>query len=444
LTAPTPAPSHVKRRGKPKASSGTNDLYDVNNAENINLWLPSSVPAARRNLICKHGVDRMEARFRLAQLSDFLSEMRKYMQFYAILRSQYKGEFTEKSSNVTRAREELTKYKNQFMGFARKYRKARAGLLLLDPEGELCGDTSWSSCFQELKNNHLKGPYLWDDQTDLVATNKARNREIGGGHYDPAWYWKLNLGGDDERSEPIDQIRVQVVKLWAHADRWDEEELRLPEEMRCTLHTFKTEASEWRARIGKRHNPRRPWLQVALDAYAHRQASLRDLRREQYAREWLPLLNPANAGTEWTHEYQHLVRPVEPKQPRRVRRAAELAMVYRMTAASSSSTPPDAQATPVASRSATSTMPPVDAMLTSPSSSVDTSSSSVHGTQSDASRIRAPVDPYFIEVHEAVAEDPPESESDTDSDASLEDEDAPAGVREDESDDEERMHLNED
>jgi hypothetical protein len=241
--------------------------------------------------------------------------MCKFMRFYAILRSQYKGEFAKKSSNITRARDELTKFKNAFLAYARKYRAARTALLRLDPDGE------WKKRFQELKNDQLKGPYIWDDQSDLGAMLDQRNRELGGGHYTPAWFWTLNLGADGRRTEPIDQIRVQWAKLMAHAERWEEEECRVPEEMRCTLATFECEQREWLERVGKRADPCRPWLQACLDAYAHRQAALRIARRDQYAADWVPLLQAAGAGKDWIAQYEHLVPAELPKRARARARA---------------------------------------------------------------------------------------------------------------------------
>jgi hypothetical protein len=288
----------LKRSGAP---TGTNDLHDVLNAEKINLWLPSDIPRERRAVVCKQGVDRLEQRFRLAQLTDFLGDMCKFMRFYAILRSQYKGEFAKKSSNITRARDELTKYKNIFLGFARRYRESRSALLSLDPEGD------WTKRFQELRSDQLKGPYIWDDQSDLEATRLERHRELGGGHYTPPWFWTLNLGPDGRHTEPIDQIRVQWAKLMAHAERWDEELIKVPEEMRCTLAAFETEAKEWMARVDMRTDPQRPWLKDSLNAYAHRQAALRYARRDQFAREWLPLLRAAKAGGDWTTQYDSIV-----------------------------------------------------------------------------------------------------------------------------------------
>jgi hypothetical protein len=305
--------SHTStRRVAPRASrrrrvDGTNDLYDVLQAEHINLWLPSDIPAARRSVVCDPEIVELEIRFRKAELQDALSTLQKYLRFYAILRSRYKAEFGKNSKNITRAREELSSYKRKYMSAAKHYRHTRKALLALDPHGE------WTPRFRELKPEDIRGPYIHDDDSDLAATLNVRDRELGRGHFISSWIWTVRSEDDD--SEPIEQIQVQWAKLISNAERWDEEIVYVIQEMEWVLASFETEAKQWEARIGARSDPARPWLQASLDAYAYHQAELRIARRDQFAREWLLLLSANQAtGTEWTSKYQHLL-PESSKKP---------------------------------------------------------------------------------------------------------------------------------
>jgi hypothetical protein len=283
--------------GNATRATGTNDIYDVNRAEHIKLWLPSDIPDEHRLLVCANGsLITHEARFREAGCHDALVGIRKYRRTYSVLRSQYRGEFGGNgSSNVTKARAVLQSFSAKIGRCKATYRSERRALLALVPHG------SWQETYRELLDKHVCGPYALDDDADLRATLRTRERLLGGGTKETSWIWTVNLYLDDTD----EQDRVQWSRLCAYADRWEEELILLPEEMRRVLAFCDWEAGWWEAQVDRRQDS--AVLRRALNAYARRQASLRRQRRDLFAKMWLPILTSAGLGIDWSPQYEHLL-----------------------------------------------------------------------------------------------------------------------------------------
>jgi hypothetical protein len=263
-------------------------------AEQIKLWLPSSVPAEHRTRVCLQDVAKIEEKFRTAHMEDSLVLVRKGLRLFSVQRSRYKGEMSSGVKASTRARNEINSYLTKANAAATRYRTARAARLNLNPTG------SWQSTFRVLNSSDLRGPYNNDHTGDLPATRHVRERRVGGGHQETSWIWLATISGDDM----TEQMRVQWSTLSAYADRFAEELLLLPEEMRRCLAYFEWEAKQWDDRRNARVVTNRPLLSLALHAYASQQADIRRLCVRHFAQTWLPILfeNP-QLEHKWTILY---------------------------------------------------------------------------------------------------------------------------------------------
>jgi hypothetical protein len=267
-------------------------------AEEIPLCLPSDIPTIQRERVCLHNVAELERQYRLAEIEDHLVTVRRGLRLFAVQRSNYKGEMSAGTKDGTRARTEIHSYIPKANHAAALYRIARSALLLLDPDEE------WQKNFRVLLTADIRGPYALDHDGPLKATGSKRARLTGGGHAETSWIWTVTLACEDKS----EQMRAQYSTLKAHAERYEEELLLLPEEMRRTLASFDWERSEWIKRATARSVANREQLTASLTAYAFRQASLRENRIRHFAKTWLPLLaEDKTVVYDWTNQYEHLV-----------------------------------------------------------------------------------------------------------------------------------------
>jgi hypothetical protein len=282
---------------------------DVENIENVRLWLPSDIPVNARHKVsppvlpqiaetdefqvCSEMAIRAELSLMLAELHDNLVSVRKYRRAYCILAQHYLGAYKPGSGMGTRKRSEMTQAGERIEAARLRYQHAWHAADALSPGG------TWSSRFKWLEKKDIRGPNPGDDLTDLAAVRKPRARDQHVGRYEQSWIWTSVHAND----EPDESVRVQWSKMNATATRWAEEMVLVVEEMRRTLASFENEAVEWDARVGCRAGTVPDFLAHALDGYASRQARLWRRRVLVFARKWLPLLQRHNLGSVWLPQY---------------------------------------------------------------------------------------------------------------------------------------------
>jgi hypothetical protein len=274
---------------------------EVVRAENVLLLLPSAVPAAHRGRICSDELICLERRFRMAQMADALSRLRKALRVFAVSKSNYKGELSAGTKHGTKTRTHLKSLWAKVTSSAVRYRVARSAMLALDPSDLWL----WQDRFRELLNADIRGPYAGDDNSDMLAVKTKRRRDAGAGYVESSWIWLVQDG-----DQPTEQVRVHWSKVCAYADRWEEELVILPKEMLRTLLYFEWEAAWWFGRVNQRVCATRPLLTAALNAYAFRQASMRRKRITVFAQTWIPLLREHRArlsNVDWQEDYEDLV-----------------------------------------------------------------------------------------------------------------------------------------
>ena len=231
LLLQTQSPSEVTTT---RPSTSSPDIL----AENISLFLPSSLPAHIRALPELKEICDLERRLREPQADDALSEVRRQ-------RRVIQGLWLFKRLNVsgtgnrpnTRMITLYQRFNNKTDRAAQKYQVAWHALCVLDPGG------SWSTQLKELKPKDVSGPGR--DPNDSTASNSR---------YEPSWIWLVQRGAYPSGSESETQIheaefnqsmRVEWAKAKARMMRWKEELMLIQEEMRRVIVYHKWRADWW-------------------------------------------------------------------------------------------------------------------------------------------------------------------------------------------------------
>jgi hypothetical protein len=289
-----PPDSSTARPTGPRVGS-VNDLMDVENVTDVNLWLPSDIPALRRLDVYPPQAIQVELQYRLATLHDALSAIRRHRRIFCTLRAHYKGVYkgTAKTVNVTRQRGEMHSVTARIDACRALYQAAWTAALRLDPFG------SWQKTYRLLQTGDIRGPNPQDDATDVAAVKTTpRVRDMNVGKYITSWIWAA------EEHDSSDHVRVHWAKMTANAERWEEERTLVPEEMRRTLAYLVWEMKWWEEQRRRRHGAVSSQLALALEAYAVRQIDIRGRRIDLFAREWLPILKSAGLGADWIGQYE--------------------------------------------------------------------------------------------------------------------------------------------
>lgn len=188
--------------------------------ENMPLYLPSSFPEDIRSLSGWKWACDTERHLRIAQADDALGEIRKQ-------RRIVQGLWLFKRINVlgtgnrpnTRILTLYNQINSKIDRAAQKYRRARAALLNLDPDG------SWNGQLKELRKEVIRGPGRDPD-------NKTSN-----GRYEPSWIWLAQKMKQSKHTEDDfnEMMRVEWSKTRARSMRWQEEYQIIQEEMRRVI-----------------------------------------------------------------------------------------------------------------------------------------------------------------------------------------------------------------
>jgi len=237
-----------------------NGLPPTQNAATTPLYLPSSFPAEIHSQPDMKSICEKECRLREAQADDALFDLRRQR---CVMQGlwQFKKLNMSGTSNRPNTRM-LTLHKQmqqKVMRIADRYRRARAALVVLDPEGD------WCTCLKELKNEDIRGP------------GKEAHEGTTNSRYEPSWIWlvprAMASNNQSDMTEFNDSMRVEWAKTRARAMRWKEEYVLVQEEMRHVLAWHNYKANEWESQVDQRTSGDRSILQ-GVSAYAHKQAHI--------------------------------------------------------------------------------------------------------------------------------------------------------------------------
>lgn len=275
---------------------GTNSSTETL-AENLPLFLPSSLPPRIRALSELKDICNLERRLREPQADDALAEVRRQ-------RRVIQGLWLFKRLNVsgtgnrpnTRMIDLYKRFNDKTDRAAQKYRTAWRALSTLDPDG------LWLERLKELKSNDVSGPGR--DPGETTATNSR---------YEPSWIWLVQRVSQPTGSEleiGVDEfnqsMRVEWSKARARMMRWKEELMLIQEEMRRVIAYHEWKANWWHKRgVMPRHD--NPDISSGISGYAHKQADISTRLAEECARHWLPCLKERGIRPVWASEYEHLI-----------------------------------------------------------------------------------------------------------------------------------------
>lgn len=287
------------------------------------LWMPSSIPLAQQSSLCMPGLADRELRLRYGQADDALAELRRLRRMFRGMLDQHKKHVAGTSQRmVTRAKAVFDGFRVRIQCTADRYRDARYAVQQLDPNEE---KLPWKAWFLVLRKEDVRGPGR-EDETESQ------------GRYQPSWIWLVPpspippfiLGvdpSDTPSSTPTlplpetpmsadevqDCMRVEWTKQMARARRYEEEVILLVDEMRRTLTFLLKKAEWWKAQANRRHedsditSPCTPLLTDAvrrgLQAYAQRQAAIREALVRRFASQWINYLNTKDLGADWVSEF---------------------------------------------------------------------------------------------------------------------------------------------
>lgn len=277
----------------PTADSATSTAPLGSLAEDVPLFLPSSLPPRIRCLPELVEVFRLERRLREPQARDALAAIQRQRRIIQGL-WQFKQLNAAGAGNRPNTKM-VTLYKRfdaKCKRAVQEYRTAWCALLALDPTG------SWSISLKELKNGDIRGP--GKDDNDPHTSNSR---------YEPSWIWLVTRVAESSSADHIEDfnnsMRVEWAKSRARMLRWKEEELLVQEEMRRVLEHLSWKAEWWRERRSSRTDAD-PSLLSGISGYANKQADICLQIAQRCASYWLPRLKAQGIAPSWASKYDNL------------------------------------------------------------------------------------------------------------------------------------------
>lgn len=299
--------------GMPSSGSTVSADVDAEDAGNdyagdvwdVPLCLPSSFTSEQRFEYCASGLEEKERRLRFAQADDALIELRRVLRTVLTL-DKHRSTQTAGSGVAanTRMQNLLSKQRSKQHRLAERYRAARNALVRLDPVGA-CAEHGWGARLKVLNDSDIKPP--------------AAETGTGEGYVQLTWIW-LTASGSSPDGEHDEGLRTEWAKSLARAERWEEEVVLIPIEMRRVLRNMLFRAREWRlkAQTAIPLSMKSVRIQAAYAAYSEKQAFILEELAQDYATLWLSLFEEYDMGTPsgWPHMCA-VKRPVKRRVERR-------------------------------------------------------------------------------------------------------------------------------
>ncbi|KAL0567412.1 hypothetical protein V5O48_014573 [Marasmius crinis-equi] len=305
---------------------GSND--DVN-PEDVQIWMPSSVPAKKRAAVCIDGLAEMERKLREAQCRDNLDGIQHTLRLKSRM-LLFKHQNVSGQRDGVKSRTVINNIHERAKRQAESYRQNRKALVLLlteegmdatlkplrdadvrsytDPERAKKGPGRRGTREDEVDDEDSEIPDDNGDEIDLVSEERRGKdrrayelrQEHGTGETRMvnSWIWTT---GSIDRGDGTDENDELLLEVWAKSrarvERAAEEVELLREEMHRTLQFLTWKGKWWREQAAKREGTGRA-LQEGLVAYARKQEHIQ-LRLERIFREmWSRPLEDMEAEAE--------------------------------------------------------------------------------------------------------------------------------------------------
>lgn len=290
------SPAAAATAGNP--SAGSRAPNTSRHPEHLPLLLPSSLPPSLRALDSLADLRNKEKRFRLAQLSDTLQDIRHLRRILAAI-----SDYTRRNVNgegqraTTRSRGVYARFNTKCKRATERYRAAHAAMLTLDPGGD------WSTSYRVLLDADLRGPR----KEDMTSSE---------GRYEVSWIWlaptsttrTADYATPASAEDFAASMRIEWARAKARADRWAEEEELLLEEMRRVLAYCDWKAVWWRSQAERRDGLVPAPVSLGLHAYADKQANVWEGVARRSASYWVTYLKTYRTLPEWLAPYEKHAR----------------------------------------------------------------------------------------------------------------------------------------
>jgi hypothetical protein len=284
-------------------------------AEDVPLFLPSSLSA---NLRSSPGFSKTlthEIQLRIAQADDALADIRHHLRIISGL-WQFKKVNISGTGNQpnTRMRSLFNRFNHRMRQSVLRYRAARSALLAANlGEGQ-----NWEDRLKDLKDSDVRGPgkddfYLQEAGKTDYGTSKSGKAKYGTskGRFEMSWIWLVPQSNSEVNTHSSEQVfdeglRVEWSKSQARKMRWEEEVQIIQEEMRRTIVYY-----EWKQQWWLEKNPHQmnieDTIHHGITAYSEKQAHYCKCMAESFAIAWLPFLQSEDIKPDWEHRYNQLV-----------------------------------------------------------------------------------------------------------------------------------------
>lgn len=292
-------------------SSSSNTTTPVDEAcdefpEDVQLFLPSSIPLPFRTRVCTIETINVEKRMRVAQMTDCIVYSRRSIRIRTRM-IHWKNKNITGQHHGTRSRGIVDRMSARLQDLQNKYGFARSALLRLDPTGE------WQEIWQELRPSDLVS--YADTELNVTDAEKHMRRSTtvtGETRKKLSWIWTTTAGVDgaarnegDQHSgfEGLDEseqtaathllsdslitshliaMKVEWLKSRRRWGGWKEACELLSVEMGRALRFLEAKSSFWKSRQLLRSTPSAT-LNEGIRAYALRQADLQEAFTEAFA-----------------------------------------------------------------------------------------------------------------------------------------------------------------
>jgi hypothetical protein len=224
---------------------------------------------------------KMEKELRTGQLRTALNGVRTQLfvqtRLYAQRSLHVRGQV-----NSTRAQEVINRQKRRLVSHRKKYQAAWEALKTLSG-GEL------HLGYRQLYDSDCIPLYESDGRAAVPQKRRHDEREApgdalirpGASRKTLSWIW-TNVDTSDDSAAMREATRVEWAKAWARKRRWSEELALIDEEMRRTKESLRHEAKQWRERVLMDSDLE----SHGINAYARRQASIREALLEKFEALW--------------------------------------------------------------------------------------------------------------------------------------------------------------
>ncbi|KAJ8579221.1 hypothetical protein M405DRAFT_939239 [Rhizopogon salebrosus TDB-379] len=190
----------------------------------------------------------------------------------------YKQAWVRGQGASTRAKNGLDRVEGRMDASIDRYMAARNALVSLAP---LLGETGWESDRQQLNKHDAR-----------VMGELRQGATLGTDRL--SWIWTTRPVALNDDPGVQEGLRMEWCKARARAMRWSEEVELLEEEMQRVLRFLRWHATWWKEQAHRRACEKSADTE-GLQAYALRQADLRESLRERFMLLWLPYLRAATS-----------------------------------------------------------------------------------------------------------------------------------------------------